>query len=362
MNRGGAETMIMNYYRSIDRTKVQFDFVENSFEPAVFDEEIQSLGGRIFRCPHYNGKNHITYVRWWKQFFREHCGEFAAVHGHLGSTAAIYLSAAKKAGVYTIAHSHNTHQISLSGMVYQMYSYPTRYVADYFFGCSQDAGISRYGKRICDSSEKFSVLNNAIDTDHFAYREEIRAKIRRKLGLEGKLVIGHVGRFFAQKNHRFLLEIFAQIHKRNADAVLLLVGDGELRGEIEKQIRDSGLDEYVILAGVQADVNPYYHAMDVMLLPSLYEGKPFVIIEAQASGLPCVISDKVPSECILVKGLVTQVALTESAKIWADNACSCVENPRFGYAQKIKDSGYDISQNTYWLQNFYLSKGKSFNE
>ena len=175
-------------------------------------------------------------------------------------------------------------------------------------------------------------------------------------------MIGHVGRFFAQKNHRFLLEIFAQIHKRNADAVLLLVGDGELRGEIEKQIRDSGLDECVILAGVQSDVNPYYHAMDVMLLPSLYEGKPFVIIEAQASGLPCVISDKVPSECILVKGLVTQVALTESAKIWADNICSCVDNPRFGYAQKIKDSGYDISQNTYWLQNFYLSKGKSFNE
>jgi glycosyltransferase involved in cell wall biosynthesis len=359
MNRGGAETMIMNYYRSIDRSKVQFDFVENSFEPAVFDEEIQSLGGRIFRCPHYNGKNHITYVRWWKQFFREHCGEFAAVHGHLGSTAAIYLSAAKKAGVYTIAHSHNTHQISLSGMVYQMYSYPTRYIADYFFGCSQDAGISRYGKRICDSSEKFSVLNNAIDTDHFAYREEIRAKIRRKLGLEGKLVIGHVGRFFAQKNHRFLLEIFAQIHKRNADAVLLLVGDGELRGEIEKQIRDSGLDECVILAGVQADVNPYYHAMDVFLFPSLYEGLGIVAVEAQTTGLPCVISDRVSTECIVAEDLVTVSSLKNNVEKWATVVLSLENYCRKSHVDMARERGYDILEATALLQKFYLKIGES---
>ena len=360
MNRGGAETMIMNYYRHVDRTKVQFDFVENSFEPAVFDEEILSLGGRIFRCPRYNGKNHITYLRWWKQFFREHGTEYAAVHGHLGSTAAIYLSAAKKAGIYTIAHSHNTHNMSLIGMIYQLYSYPTRYIADYFFGCSKDAGISRYGKKVCTSADRFSVLNNAIDTQHFSYCEELRSQFRQQLGIDDKLVIGHVGRFFAQKNHKFLIEIFDQIHKQNPNTVLLLVGDGELRNAIESQIHSSGLDDCVILAGVQSDVNPYYHAMDVFLFPSLYEGLPLSILEVQANGLPCIISDKVSTECILADDLVAVCSLKSSPSMWSKAVLEHANIPRQDHTAVVKTHGYDIREAAAWLQNFYLKLGEHF--
>lgn len=357
MNRGGAETMIMNYYRHVDRTKVQFDFVENSFEPAVFDEEILSFGGRIFRCPRYNGKNHVAYLRWWKQFFREHGAEFTAVHGHLGSTAAIYLSAAKKAGIFTIAHSHNTHDLSLISMVYQLYSYPTRYIADYFFGCSKGAGLSRYGKKVCASADRFSVLNNAIDTMHFSYCEELRSQFRQQLGIDDKLVIGHVGRFFAQKNHKFLIEIFAQIHKQNPNTILLLVGDGELRNAIESQIHTYGLDNCVILAGVQADVSPYYQAMDVFLFPSLYEGLGIVAVEAQTAGLPCVISDKVSRECILADNLVAVCPLKSSPRLWGETVLECADIPREDHTYIIKTHGYDIREAATWLQNFYLKIG-----
>lgn len=358
MNRGGAETMIMNLYRNIDRTKVQFDFVENSFEPAAFDEEIRELGGRIYRCMHYNGKNHFAYVRWWKQFFREHAGEFAAVHGHLGSTAAIYLSEAKKAGIYTIAHSHNTNRLTLSGVLYQTYAYPTRYIADFFFGCSVDAGISRYGKKVCSNPDKFTVLNNAIETEKFAFNPDVRTRMRGQLGLEGKTVIGHVGRFEQQKNHVFLIQIFEQIHKQNPNAVLLLVGDGTLRSETEEQVRLAGLEEHVIFAGVQERVCDYYQAMDIFVLPSWYEGLGIVAVEAQTSGLPCVISDKVSQECIVTENLVTVCNLQDSAGKWSAHILSRCNTVRSNRSQEVKKNGYDIFATAKWLEDFYVKVGE----
>lgn len=354
MNRGGAETMIMNLYRHIDREKVQFDFVENSLEPAAFDEEIRSLGGRIYRCMHYNGKNHFAYVRWWKQFFRDHAGEFAAVHGHLGSTAAIYLSVAKKAGLFTIAHSHNTGRRTLSGLLYQAYAYPTRYLADFFFGCSVDAGISRYGRKVCANPYKFKVLNNAIETEQFAFAPDIRMRMREELGLAEKNVIGHVGRFEQQKNHEFLIRIFAQIRKRDPNAVLLLVGDGVLRKTTEEQVRFLGLEGSVIFAGVQERVCDYYQAMDILVLPSLFEGKPFVIVEAQTAGLFCVISDKVPVECMVTENLVTVCGLRESPEQWAEHILSRLGGERNDRSAEVSRSGYDIHETARWLENYYV--------
>lgn len=193
MNRGGAEAMIMNLYRNIDQTKVQFDFVENTDKPAAFDEEILSLGGRIFRCPHYNGKNHIQYVNWWNDFFHDHAGEYGVVHGHLGSTAAIYLKAAKKHGIFTIAHSHNARTtIDLRGLLYSAYSYPVRFIADQFFTCSRAAGISRYGKKIGGSANRCISLNNAIETAAFAFDPDVRRTVRQELDLTDQFLIGHV--------------------------------------------------------------------------------------------------------------------------------------------------------------------------
>ena len=359
MHHGGAETMIMNFYRHIDRTKVQFDFVENDGMFADYDEEIRALGGRIYHCPRYRGRNHFQYVAWWKQFLADHGGEYKAVHGHIGSTAAIYLKLAREAGLYTIAHSHSIAFLNLKGIVYQMYAYPTRFIADFFFGCSVEAGVTRYGRRVCRNPGKFKMLNNAIETERFAFNPETRARMRRELGVEGKTVIGHVGRFALPKNHVFLIEIFEQIHRANSDTCLLLVGDGELRGKIEEQVAQAGLTGSVIFAGVHDDVSVYYQAMDAFVLPSLFEGLGIVCIEAQTAGLPCVISDGVAQECIRTKDLVSMCRLDQSARQWAEHILERCGQPREDHSQEIRDNGFDIVQTTKWLENFYLSAGEA---
>ena len=264
MDRGGAENMIMNFYRNVDRTKIQFDFVENEGDETAFDEEIRELGGRIYHCPRYRGKNHFAYTRWWHTFFKEHPNEYPIVHGHIGSTAAIYLSIAKKHGAFTIAHSHSAGEGSV---MYRMFSYPARFVADHFFACSKAAGISRYGKRVGMDGYRCNVLNNAVDAKKFAYSLEDRAQMRKELGIAEKaLVVGHTGRFVDVKNHTFLLDIFAALLKKEPNARLLLVGGGELQSQIEAKIQNLNLEEQVILAGIQNNVWDYYQGM---ILPAV---------------------------------------------------------------------------------------------
>ena len=201
LNRGGAETMIMNLYRSIDRTKVQFDFVENEGDEAAFDAEIRRLGGRIYHCPRYKGLNHFAYERWWNDFFKSHRGEYPIVHGHIGSTAAIYLSIAKKYGAFTIAHSHSA---GLGSTMYRIFAYPTRYIADHFFACSRAAGVSGYGKKVGNDISRCQMLNNAINAKKFVFCREARQQMRNDLHLsDNTVVIGHVGRFVEAKNHLF---------------------------------------------------------------------------------------------------------------------------------------------------------------
>lgn len=355
MNRGGAENMIMNLYRQIDRTKVQFDFVENCADRAAFDDEIEALGGRIYRCPHYNGKNHFAYVQWWKRFFAEHAQEYPIVHGHLGSTAAIYLAAARKSGCFTVAHSHSSGGTkSLRERLYQLYAYPTRFVAEYFLACGQAAAEDRYGRAIAADMTRCHIIPNAIDTDRFAFNTLVRERVRETLGLGDGVVIGHVGRFSPEKNHRFLLEIFREITEREPRARLLLVGDGELRGELEEQIESCGLQGKVVMTGLQSDVTPYYQAMDVFVFPSLYEGLPVTMVEAQTSGLPCVISDKVPLESALTEELVTVRALSESAAAWAEHVLERAKTPRLDHSDVIRQRGYDIAETAKWLEEFYL--------
>ena len=359
MNRGGAETMIMNLYRHIDRSKVQFDFVENSSEPAIFDEEIISLGGRIYRCPHYNGKNHFTYVKWWNEFFQAHSKEYPIVHGQLGSTAAIYLAIAKKYGVYTIAHSHNTNaNRSLQQVAYAVYSFPTRFVADHFFACSAEAARDRFGRKISENHQLCQVLKNAIDLQQFFISASNREYIRKKYAIDkDAFVIGHIGRFAEQKNHRFLIEVFEQIVRDFPNAVLLLVGDGELRSKIENMVFEHNLTQNVIFAGVQTNVQEFYQAMDVFAFPSLYEGLGIVLIEAQASGLPCCVSDSVSQEAILTK-LIQQRPLRDGALARAKWILSRKNEPHLDTTAEIQQAGYDIRTTTLWLQHFYEDAAK----
>lgn len=355
MNRGGAETMIMNLYRNIDRNNVQFDFVENEGNEAAFDAEIRQLGGRIYRCPRYNGKNHIAYCKWWNRFFDTHKNEYAVIHGHLGSTAAIYLSIAKKHEVYAIAHSHNTNLMKSPGdLLYALFAFPTRFIADHFFTCSREAGISRYGKKIGSDVKRCAVLPNAIDTDKFIFNEILRRQMRASLGItESQLVIGNISRFAKQKNHLFLIDIFEKIHEKSPDAVLLLVGDGELRPQIEAHISEKNLRSNVILTGVQGNTWDYYQAMDVFLMPSLYEGLPVSLVEAQTAGLPCCVSTTVPRESAITD-LVQFRSLEDSTKEWCDWVLECSSQKRRNMKPDIQAVGYDISATSKWLEKYYI--------
>lgn len=358
MNRGGAEAMIMNLYRKIDRTKVQFDFIENTFEKAAYDHEIREMGGIIYNCPHFTGRNCFQYRKWWKRFFQEHKGEYHVIHGHIGSTAAIYLMEAKKAGLFTIAHSHNSGtDYSLISILYSAISFPTRYIADYFFACSEIAGRDRFGKRVT-SGESYSVLHNAISTENYAFNKEIRDQVRTEMSVCNERVVGHIGRFETQKNHRFLIAIFKEISKRYSAVKFLLVGDGYLRKEIERLVSENGLQDYVVFTGVRSDVSRIMQAMDCFVFPSLYEGLPVTMVEAQTAGLPCVMSEKVPTETILTKELVTVMPLSASAEEWAEHIISRLDEKRCDHSEEVRAAGYDISVTAKWLEDFYIERHK----
>lgn len=363
MEVGGAETLIMNLYRHMDRSRVQLDFVENTTDPSFFDEEIRSMGGRIYKCPHYTGKNHWTYIRWWKRFWKEHAGEYGVIHGHIGSTAAIYLRLAKKQGLYTIAHSHGENGTGFGDFLYRLYAFPTRFIADQFFACSRLAGIDRFGKRVGEDPNRCRLLKNAIDTEKYAYREAQRQAMRARYGLgEKDLLIGHVGRFAYEKNHSFLIDIFAVLCRAREDARLILVGAEDAGRKIRGKAEALGLSDKVIFTGVQQDTVPFYQAMDLFLLPSLSEGLPLVMVEAQASGLPCVISDRVSEDCILTEDLVTVCSLQASPEEWARHILSRIPTPRQDRSAELAAKGFDITQTAKWLERFYVSKGKNHEE
>lgn len=356
MNRGGAETMIMNLYRNVDRTKVQFDFVENTSEKAIFDDEILALGGCIYNCPHYNGKNHFEYKKWWNDFFKEHKGEYKIIHGHLGSTASIYLKIAKKYGLCTIAHSHNTiMKKDLNNLIYKVYSYPTRFIADYFFTCSYVAGVSRFGKKIANDSKRCYLLKNSVETKKFLYDKDVRDQVRKEFDVQDKIVIGHVGRFNVQKNHVFLIDIFKKIYEKNKNTVLFILGDGEEKEKILEKVKNLDLVDCVRFLGVRNDVNKIMQCMDVMLFPSLFEGLPVTIIEAQASSLPCVLSDTITKECKITEN-VEFLSLKTDVDTWSNVTLKMSKLPRYDSSNDIIKSGYDIEQNAIWLQNFYILK------
>lgn len=352
MNRGGAETMIMNLYRAIDKEKIQFDFVENTLEDADFDEEIRTLGGKIYKCPHYNGKNHLQYVQWWKKFFEEH-KEYSVVHGHIGSTAAIYLRVAKQHGLYTIAHSHSdSTNRTIMGILYNMISYPTRFIADYFFGCSERAGEKRYGKKISRNQEKFSVLNNAIHVDDFIYNSEKREKARDTLGIKNEIVLGHIGRMDENKNQNFLIDVLKEILLVRTDVKLILVGTGQTRKALEQRVIMENLENHVIFTGVRSDVPELLQAMDIFVFPSIFEGLPVTLIEAQAAGLPCIISDAITEEVILTD-LVTKISLNSSLDEWIKCILNNVSTVRKDTSSFIIKNGYDIKNTAEKLEEFY---------
>lgn len=351
MQRGGLETMLMNYYRNVDRSKVQFDFLVHRDFEADYDKEILELGGKIHHLPVLNPFG-PDYLKQLDRFYKEH-PEYKIVHSHLDCLAGIPLKYAKKNNIpVRIAHAHNSNQTK--NLKYPIKMFCRGNItknANYLFACSEEAGKWMY------QGAPFEVLHNAIDAEKYIYNIEIRNKVRSGLGFDSNtLVVGHIGRFMPQKNHSFLLDIFAEVLKQRSNSILLLVGEGDLETETKKKACDLGISKNVIFAGVRSDVPELLQAMDVFMLPSLYEGLPLVMVEAQAAGLPCLISDKVPIECVKTNGLVDQIPIDAGAGRWADKVINVTKIERRNTFEEIKNADFDIKENAKRLEDFYLVK------
>lgn len=352
MGRGGLETMLMNYYRHIDRSKVQFDFLVHRGFEADYDEEIKSLGGRI-----YHVSRLVPWSRRYKaelrHFFITH-PEYKIVHVHQDCLSSVVLQCAKDCGIpVRIAHSHNSNQdknIKYLFKRYYMRKIPE--TATELFACGKAAGDWMFG------GKAYQLLPNAIAAEKYIYEEEKAKKIKKDLGLEKDLVIGHIGRFNPQKNHKFLIDIFEKCFEKNQKVRLMLIGDGEGRKEIENKVKECGLQDNVLFMGVRRDVPELLQAMDVFVFPSLYEGLPVTMIEEQAAGVPAVISDRVSEECIITKGLVKVEGLEETPEQWADEILKQAKISKSDRSEEIKKAKYDIETTAKRLEEYYLKKAE----
>lgn len=353
MDRGGTEALLMSLFRHVNRDEIMFDFVEQTTDHCDYDDEIQSLGGKIFRCPALNIRNIPAYRQWWEKFLTEH-PEYYIVHGHSRGSAPIYLRVAKKLGRVAIIHCHNnSNGKGLRAVQRYIWQYPLRFFPDYYFACSADAGYSQFGKH-----RTFTIIRNGIETQKFIWNEEARNQLRKELGIENSFVIGNVARFVKQKNHKFLIDIICETKKIIPEAKFLLIGghgEGTLEQDVREKIRKLNLQDDVLFLGVRDDVNELLQAMDLFLLPSHFEGLGIVNIEAQAAGLPCVVSkDVIPSE-VNISNLVYFVSLAESASEWAEVILDIKNHypVRRDMTEIIRSSGYDISSSLEYLTGFY---------
>ena len=352
MGRGGLETMLMNYYRHIDRSKVQFDFLVHREFEADYDEEVKALGGRIY---------HVSRLVPWsrkykaelKHFFKSH-PEYKIVHVHQDCLSSVALQCAKECGIpVRIAHSHSSSavkNIKYPIKLYYMKKIPR--VATHLFACGKQAGDWMF------SGKKYIIIRNAIDTERYLYTSTVDENVREELGLSGKNVIGHVGNFTPAKNHIFLLEIFREILKKSPNSMLLLVGGGAGFVSVKEKAESMGIADNVVFAGIRSDVNRLMQAMNVFVFPSLYEGLPVTMIEAQASGMQCIISNRVSKECMVTKELVTRKKLSDSADNWANYVLQKSEKMHENHIKEIADAGYDINVAAKQLEQFYIKKAE----
>lgn len=346
---GGIEFFVMNYYREMVKLGVQFDFLVHYKQKGYFDDEIKKLGGRIYYFSVREDKNVIRYIYQLCKFFYKH-KEYKIIHGHMPGMAPIYFFIAKLFGIkYRISHCHVTEtENTLKGKILKQIIKIIPYFSNVYYACSKEAGYFMYKNR------EFKIIHNAINTKKFVFDKDKREKLRKALNIDENFVIGHVGRFNLQKNHGFLINVFNEVYLINKRAKLLLIGEGPLEDKIKRQVEQLGLEKAVIFLGVRNDVADLYNAMDCFVLPSLFEGLGIVVVEAQASGLHCYVSDTVPREA-KITDLVNFMSLDKSPKFWAEKIVNQNVYGHFDTAKIIKLAGYDITSEAKNLKNLYFN-------
>lgn len=346
---GGMSNVIMNYYNAMDKIDVQIDFVAGRGIDNDLEIELESNGSKVY-CLNSRKKRPLRYARNLTKIIKD--GKYDIVHAHGNScTLAIEMYSAKKGGAKVrIPHSHNStcEFITIHRILKRIFdsSYTNA------FACGEKAGKWLY------NDKEFTIINNGINVDNFTYNPDVKEEYIEKYKLQGKKVIGHIGCFCYQKNHEFLIEVFNELYKLDSNYRLLLVGDGELRKEVEKQVNDLGLKDSVIFLGQTFEVHKLVQAMDMIIMPSRFEGLPLTLIEAQSACLPCYVSDVI-SEDVAITDLVKFISLKKSPKEWAEliNNAPLVnrgEAKELVYRQ-IVDAGYSIKDNAERLKKMYFA-------
>ena len=352
MEAGGTQALLMNIYRKIDRTKVQFDFLVVYKEKQFYDDEIEKMEGHVYKMSFREDLNLLKFQKDLAAFFAKH-HEYKIVHCHAYTIGYFCLKAAEKAGIpVRIAHSHNNetvHDIKYLPKLFMQRVF-TKNATD-LFACSEEAGKYLFKEK------SFQVLKNAIDSHKFIADINIREEVRKELGLEDKFIVGHVGRLHPQKNHNFLIDVFDEIKKKQQNAELILVGTGPLEEKIKNKVEEKNLSDCVHFLGNSKDMNRIYQAMDVFVFPSLFEGLGIVAIEAQAAGVPIVCSEGLPPETDITP-IYRKLLLSDGAETWADAALEMAQSPNAhtNMQQYIIDAGFDMNATAKSMEQYYLSK------
>lgn len=360
LDMGGIQNFLMNVYRNIDRDNIQFDFLLNMDKKGVFEEEIEELGGRVYRVTSRNVsliKNRIEL----EHFFQEH-KEYKCIHCHFSNLS--YLMPLKMAFKYKIPtrilHSHSTHLPSnpIHKIIHEYNRRIIDKIATDFYACSDLAG-----KWLFEGTEGYSkqvIIKNGIQTNKYVFNTQVRKVYREKLGLDNNIVIGNVGRLSEPKNHPFLLDVFSELKQLNQNVVLVIVGDGPDRDLVKQRIEELGVGDSVIMLGMRQDVSSILQAFDCFLMPSKWEGFPVALLEAEAAGLPAYVSDTVTTQA-QINNNISYLSLELGARKWAEIIHEQLSNwNRLENADKIVEAGFDINSTVKYLTSKYL--GASSND
>lgn len=358
MDRAGIETMIMNYYRNIDREKVQFVFLCNKRKPGAYDEEIMRMGGKIYVAPGFSPLKRHKYSALITKILKEN-PEIKIIHAHNGPLQYFSLKYSKKSGVkIRIAHAHST-KIPFSNRFFdikvlykRIIKRKIKKVSNYYWGCGTEAIKFYFGEDVINKKE-YELVRNAIDLKKYAFDQEKRKIEREKLNIDNEcFVVGHIGRFTTEKNHSFLLKVFKEIIRKNKNSKLLLIGDGYLEDKIKNEAKELEIIDDVIFTGNIQDTYNKYQAMDVFVLPSLFEGLPVVGVEAQANGLNCIFSDRVSKE-VNITNNVKFIKLEDDFEKWA-NVILESKNRDKNVSYKLEQNGYSIITESKKLEKRYI--------
>lgn len=351
MNGGGVETIIMDYFRHMDRNKIHFDFIVCSDSTMTPYDEIAELGGHVIMVPPYGSV--LKYIAALRKAFKQDNYDIVHVNMNILSIFALYAAMRENVPV-RITHCHSAFSMAegpKTALKFMLRPFSKLFATDYF-SCGHMAGEWQFGHRAMEKGI-VHIIPNGIDTAAFRFDPAVRQSVRETLGInEGTFVLGHVGRFVEQKNHMFLLNIFQKVTEHEPDSILLLVGEGRLMEDVKAKAAELHISENVRFLGQRSDVSALYQAMDVFVLPSIYEGFPIVSVEAQAAGLPCFFSDVMEEE-IIFSDKAVRIKINETADTWSYNILSARRYERYSNADQISNKGYDINSCAHILEGLY---------